>query len=183
MKPPPIKLSTDRLLLRAARTEDAPPLFQEYTSDIRASRFLPRGPHTSQSTTEAVISKWGESNWSNSSRFAWTIIERSSDRPIGLFLLFIEGDDQAEIHFGMCPAAWAHGYATEAGMAVMEWISKQSHLSEVYTTCAASHHTSCRVLEKIGLRRSRLIPGALLMKATGEKIDGCQYIWRRSISQ
>ncbi len=83
----------------------------------------------------------------------------------------------------MCPAAWAHGYATEAGMAVMEWISKQSHLSEVYTTCAASHHTSCRVLEKIGLRRSRLIPGALLMKATGEKIDGCQYIWRRSISQ
>jgi hypothetical protein len=43
MKPPPLTISSDRLLLRAARAEDAATMFQEYTRDIQASRFCQGG--------------------------------------------------------------------------------------------------------------------------------------------
>ena len=166
-------------MLRAARAEDAVTVFEEYTGDINASRFLPRGPHPSKSRTEAVINAWGESNWIDTNRFVWTIIDLSTNKPVGLFLMFMEGDDEAEIHYGLAPAVWGNGLATEAGLAVMQWVAQQSHLSKVHTTCAASHYASCRVLEKIGLVRDQFIAGALLMKATNERLDGWSYIWRR----
>jgi [ribosomal protein S5]-alanine N-acetyltransferase len=179
VKLPPVKILTPRLLLRAARAEDAAMAFEQYTGDIQASRFLPRGPHPSQSATEAVISAWGEAKWNDSNGFIWAIIDRRTDRTIGLFFLFIQGHKIAEIHYGFGPASWGQGLATEAGSAVMQWVSEQSHLSEVRTTCAADHHASCRVLQKIGLVRDQFIAGALQMKATGERIDGWSYIWRR----
>ncbi|MGV1862800.1 GNAT family N-acetyltransferase [Agrobacterium rhizogenes] len=178
-KSPPIEFSTDRLLLRAARAEHAAGVFMEYTGNSKASRFLTRGPHPAQSRTEAVINAWGESNWTNSDRFVWSIIDRSSHRPIGLFLMFMEGDS-AEIHYGLGPAFWGKGLATEAGLAVMRWVSEQSHLSSVHTTCAVAHDASRRVLEKIGLLRDQFVPEALLMKATDAKLDGWSYVWRRT---
>jgi [ribosomal protein S5]-alanine N-acetyltransferase len=179
VKSPPPRMLTARLLLRAARVEDAAMVFEQYTGDIQAARFLPRGPHPSQTTTEAVIRAWGETNWKDSSRFIWTIVDRLTDRPIGLFLLFIRGDVGAEIHYGLAPAVWGRGLATEAGLAVMQWVYEQSHFCEVRTMCAADHQASCRVLEKIGLVRDQFIEGALPMRATGERIDGWSYIWRR----
>lgn len=154
-------------------------MFEEYTGDIKAAEFLPRGPHLSQSATEAVISAWGEANWRFSNRFVWTILERRTDRPIGLFLLFNHNDEGAEIHYGLGPAFWGRGYATEAGSAVMRWIAEHSNLSKVHTICAADHNRSARVLEKIGFVRDQFIEAALPMKATGKWIDGWSYIWRR----
>lgn len=155
-------------------------MFEEYTGDIKAAKFLPRGPHLSQSATEAVISASGETNWNVSNRFVWTIIERRTDRPIGLFLLFNQNEEAAEIHYGLGPAFWGHGFATEAGSAVMRWIAEQSSLSEVRTICAADHDASCRVLEKIGLVRNQFFEAALPMRSTGVRLDGWSYIWRRS---
>jgi ribosomal-protein-alanine N-acetyltransferase len=158
---PPVELTTSRLHLRAARSEHAASVFTEYTGNNMAARFLPRGAHPAQSSTEAVIHAWGD------------------QRPMGLFLMFVDGD-RAEIHYGIGPAYWGRGLATEAGLAIMHWVKQQSPLSEVHTICAAAHETSCRVLEKIGLVRGQFLPDALLLKATEERIDGWSYRWRRS---
>ncbi|UXS45921.1 GNAT family N-acetyltransferase [Agrobacterium tumefaciens] len=183
MNSPPIRIPTPRLVLRAARAEDAKILFDEYTGNVQASEFLPRGLHTSQSTTEKLISAWGETTWGKTSRFVWTIIDRRTNRPIGIFLMFIPDDETAEIHYGLGPAFWGHGFAAEAGSAVMQWVREQSTLSEVRTVCAADHNASCRVLEKMGLVRGQLIEQALSMKASGRKIDGWSFIWKRSDSE
>ncbi|CUX66919.1 MULTISPECIES: GNAT family N-acetyltransferase [Agrobacterium] len=183
MNSPPIRILTPRLVLRAARAEDARILFDEYTGNVQASEFLPRGPHTSQLTTEKLISASGETTWGKTSRFFWTIIDQRANRPIGIFLMFILDDETAEIHYGLGPAFWGHGFAAEAGSAVMQWVREQSTLSEVRTVCAADHNASCRVLEKIGLVRGQLIEQALSMKASGRKIDGWSYIWKRSDSK
>lgn len=60
MNSPPIRIPTQHLVLRAARAEDARILFDEYTGNVQASEFLPRGPHTSQSTTEKLINAWAK---------------------------------------------------------------------------------------------------------------------------
>jgi ribosomal-protein-alanine N-acetyltransferase len=106
MNSPPIRILTPRLVLRAARAEDARILFDEYTGNVPASEFLPRGPHASQATTEKLISAWGETTWGKTSRFFWTIVDRRANRPIGIFLMFIPDDETAEIHYGLGPAFW-----------------------------------------------------------------------------
>ena len=176
---PPTAFQTGRLWLHAARANHAPGLFADYTGDLEASRFLPRGPHRSQAQTRAVIDAWGADRWTSNDRFAWSIIDRESDRPIGLFLLLMQGDG-AEIHYGLGRGFWGQALATEAGKAVMFWVTGQSHLSTIRTTCAATHGASCRVLEKIGLVRDAFLPGALLMKPRGERLDGWSYLWRRT---
>ncbi|MGW9230535.1 GNAT family N-acetyltransferase [Pseudorhizobium sp. NPDC055634] len=130
-------------------------------------------------TSNFIRGAWGETNWNASNHFVWTIIERRTTRPIGLLFLFIRKDDEGEIHYGLGPALWGRGLATEAGSAIMRWVAEQSNLSEVRTICAADHHASCRVLEKIGFVRSHFMEGALPMKATGIRIDGWSYIWKR----
>ncbi len=79
---PPTAFQTERLWLHAARADHAPGLFADYTGDLEASRFLPRGPHQSQAQTLAVIDAWGADRWTSNDRFAWSIIDRESDRPI-----------------------------------------------------------------------------------------------------
>lgn len=106
---PPVELTTSRLHLRAARSEHAASVFTEYTGNSMAARFLPRGAHPAQSSTEAVIHAWGESNWADGDRFIWSIIDRSDQRPMGLFLMFVDGDG-AEIHYGIGPAYWGRGW-------------------------------------------------------------------------
>jgi RimJ/RimL family protein N-acetyltransferase len=176
---PPLVFETPRLMLRAGRREHAPALFEEYTGRDEAARYLQRGPHRSQIRTETVIDAWGEANWLKNNRFVWSILHRAEEKPIGLFLIFIEGSS-AEIHYGLGPAYWGQGLATEAGIAVMDWITRQSGLAEVSTSCAAGHTASLRVLEKIGLRRTQLLSGELLLASTDTKADAWLYRWERS---
>ncbi|NTG48156.1 GNAT family N-acetyltransferase [Agrobacterium rhizogenes] len=166
-------------MLRAARREDAASLFEEYTGRNEASHYLQRRAHPSQARTEAVIDACGEGNWLTGTRFVWSILRRSDEKPIGLFLMFIDGSS-AEIHYGLGPAFWSQGLATEAGIAVMDWVTRQSSLLEVSTSCAAEHVASLRVLEKIGLRRMQLLPGELLLGETGIRVDAWLYSWTRS---
>lgn len=177
--PPPLMLGTPRLLLRAAHRGHAAALFAEYTGRLDAARYLQRGPHLSQIQTETVIDAWGETNWLKNDRFVWSILLRPEERPIGLFLMFIDGS-RAEIHYGLGPSYWGQGLATEAGAALMSWVTGQSGLEEVSTSCAAEHVASARVLEKIGLHRTRLLRGELLLSSTGTKVDAWLHSWKRT---
>ncbi|MBB3611221.1 GNAT family N-acetyltransferase [Rhizobium sp. BK602] len=165
--------------MRAGRREDAQSLFTEYTGRSDAARYLQRGAHSSQARTEAVIETWGEANWLRGDRFVWSILRRSDEKAIGLFLMFIDGNS-AEIHYGLGPAFWGQGLATEAGVAVMDWVMHLSGLTEISTCCATDHIASLRVLEKIGLRRVRLLPDELLLTSIGIRTDAWLYRWKRS---
>lgn len=175
---PPLLFETPRLLLRAALHGHAAALFEKYTGRLEAARYLQRVIHPSQIRTETVLDAWGEANWLRTDRFVWSIFYRPEERPIGLFLMFIEGTS-AEIHYGLGPAYLGQGLATEAGVAVINWIEGQSGLKEVATSCAAEHAASLRVLEKIGLHQMRLLPGDLLLASTGAKVDAWLYSWKR----
>ncbi|MGN8119869.1 GNAT family N-acetyltransferase [Labrys sp. 22185] len=176
---PPLVFETPRLILRASRRADAKTLYEEYTGRKEATRYLQRGPHPSQIRTEMAIDVWGEANWSKTSRFIWSILRRPEEKPVGLFLMFIEGS-RAEIHYGLGPSYWGQGLASEAGIAAMNWVMGESTISEISTICAAEHTASLRVLEKIGLRRSRLLSGELLLASTGTTVDAWLCSWKRS---
>ena len=172
-------LETPRLVLRAGIRAHASSLFEAYTGRNDAARYLQRSAHPSQTRTEAVIDAWGEANWLTGNRSVWSILRRLDEKPIGLFLMFIEGSC-AEIHYGLGSEFWGQGLATEAGIAAMNWVTEQSSLSEVSTSCAVAHVASLRVLAKIGLRRIRLLPDELLLASSGVRVDAWLYSWKRS---
>ena len=176
---PPKRFETPRLRLHAGCAAHATALHAAYTGRADASRFLQRSPHPSESHTAAVLDRWGEASWPTTTRFVWTILLRPADEPIGLFLMFVDGD-RAEIHYGIGSAHWGRGLVPEAGRTVMEWVEQRSALAEVSTTCAAEHEASLAVLEKIGLGRVRLLPAALPLAATGTRVDAWLYAWRRN---
>jgi [ribosomal protein S5]-alanine N-acetyltransferase len=176
---PPSVLTTSRLILRAARREDAACLFENYTGRSDASHYLQRSAHASQKKTEAVIDAWGADKWATSERFVWSVLLRSEQMPVGLFLMFLDGNN-AEIHYGIGPSFWGQGLASEAGGAIMEWVVQRSSLSEVSTCCAVDHIASLRVLEKIGLSRIELLPNELLLGSAGSRVDAWLYRWERS---
>ncbi|WP_180572711.1 GNAT family N-acetyltransferase [Agrobacterium vitis] len=174
---PPTSILTSRLALRAARPEHADAVFERYTSNLEASRYLQRTAHASVARTRATMEAWGEMNWLKTSRFFWTIF--SNDKTaIGLFLLFLE-NNTAEIHYGIGPSYWGQGLVAEAGIAVMDWVVNTSSFTEVTSCCAAEHQASLRVLEKIGLQRAQFRPASLFLSATQTREDAWLYRWKR----
>ena len=176
---PPRLFETPRLRLRAGLGAHAAALYAAYTGRDDASRYLQRSPHPSESHTAAVLERWGDANWSTTTRFVWSILLRPADEPIGLFLMFVDGG-RAEIHYGIGAAHWGRGLVPEAGRAVMDWVRQGSALAEVSTTCAADHAASLAVLDKIGLGRVQFLPAALPLAATGTHVDAWLYAWRRA---
>ena len=56
---------------------------------------------------------------------------------------------------GYCPddAAWGHGYATEAGRALLQWAFDRLDLNRVQAETDTRNVASARVLEKLGFVR------------------------------
>ena len=126
MIPKPIR--TARLFLREAKEIDSKNLYRNYTSDAECSRFLTRKPHTQIEQTTEFLNKWCKINWEkDSNHFSWVVSHIENDEAIGIFLVSIE-DHKAEIHFGLGKEYWRQGFATEAGIAVVKWLSETKNI-------------------------------------------------------
>lgn len=167
--------------MKACALSDAESLYTNYTSNIDASRFLQRTHHHEISRTQEFINNCGEQSWFNgSNKYAWSIFEHNNTEVIGIFLLQLTDDNVAEIHFGLSPCYWGHGYIAEAGLSILNWIKTNSSISKVYTYCDIHHYRSIRVLEKMGLERTHTEKKFLRLPNKSEtKEDAYFYAWYR----
>ncbi len=89
-------------------------------------------------------------------------------------------DTSSEARLGYCLArpAWGHGYATEAGLAVLGFGFAGLGLESVWAGCDAEHAASIRVLEKLGMRvQSEHVRDA---EVRGERRDSLMFRIRSS---
>lgn len=56
-----------------------------------------------------------------------------------------------EIAYASDPAYWNHGFATAAGKALLQWLSKNITDCDIYAQVNPENHRSIRVLEKLGM--------------------------------
>lgn len=152
---PPKQFATERLVLRSCAAEDAESLFNHYTSDPDATKFLQREPHKSVSQTMDFINRWGEEFWENenNTQYAWSIFSKGSPEAIGIFLLVIHPQQEAEIHFGLSRKDWAKGYINEAATPILSWIKNDSSINKVMSYCDHEHKRAQKVLEKMRFRK------------------------------
>ena len=145
-------LDTPRLLLRDL-TDDDFEAVHAYSSDPEVVRYMTWGPNTEQDTLDFIASARSTARADPRRDFELAAVTRGEGRLIGCVGLHVRDDETAAM-LGYCfgREAWGHGYATEAGFAMLGLAFDVLLLHRVWAGCDPDNAGSVRVLEKLGMR-------------------------------
>ncbi len=154
---PPEQISTERLLLRKPRMDDAPAVFDGWAKYPEVTRFLTWHPHQSIEQSEALM-KRSIDGWDGDTNFRYLLEIKESGALAGMIELRLE-KEPFKMSFGYTGAyaQWGKGYMTEAVRASINWAFQQPDICRVYATADVENIPSQRVMEKAGLQREGLL--------------------------
>ena len=149
MKIDDIRIETERLILRPPRAEDFDG-FAELQGDADAARFI-GGAVTRAEAWRRFL--WQPGAWLVQGFGMFSMIDRRS----GLWLGQLgpwrpEGWPGNEIGYSLHPDAWGRGYATEAGVAAIDWAFEVLGWDEVIQSIDADNTASQQVAMRLGAR-------------------------------
>jgi len=160
-------LRTERLVLRPVRGDDHPALLAHWTlPDVR--RFLFDGaPLSSAEVAETIEESNGD--FAAHGYGIWLIELGSGAGPrlgprlglVGTAGLRPLEESGLEIFYSLAPAAWGHGYATEAARAVVEYALGPLGLPEVLAEVDEGNAASVAVVKRLGMTPYAVVPGVL----------------------
>lgn len=141
-------LTTERLLLRPLRREDAPAAFRNWTSDPAVTYYMPYETHQSIKETEEWLAAEAAGT-ASPTRYNWGIAERDDGRLVGTIGLNLEGD-ACELGYCLAKDCWGRGYMTEAVRCVVRYAQRVLGIKTVCARVAVENAASARVLQKLG---------------------------------
>lgn len=149
---------------------------QRYRNDVEFAKFL---PHIPQPFTREDAEQWIEANmrgpWGQYPVFA---IEHDG-RLIGDVNLTVDTENRsAMIGYSISREHWGKGITAEAAQAVIGWAFEAFNLTRIWASTDARHAQSCRVLEKLGMRRESLLSNHHIGR-DGEQVDEVVYGFTR----
>ncbi len=153
MSLPTPTLWTARLRLRPFTSADTDALFALHSSAY-VLRYWDAPPWSERARAERFIAACGRMAEEGSG--ARLAMDRVSDKAfIGWCGLTQWNFDYRSASMGYCldDAAWGHGYATEAGRALLQWGFDTLDLNRVQDETDTRNAASARVLEKLGFLR------------------------------
>ncbi|WP_433220710.1 GNAT family N-acetyltransferase [Dactylosporangium sp. CS-047395] len=151
------ELTTDRLLLREWRDDDAP-FVLDMCSRWEVQRWIGARPRllTDLDDARATIARWR--GYDDGRHAVWSVRRREDDVPLGTLLLIgilASGPDlplrpsgETEIGWYLHPDAWGNGYATEAAARVLG----EGLFDEVLAVTYPENTASQAVCARIGMR-------------------------------
>jgi ribosomal-protein-alanine N-acetyltransferase len=94
----------------------------------------------------------------------WALIYKATGKLAGWCgFKYLEDTKEVEIAYGFAKEYWGKGLASEAAAAVMQYGFAQLRLDRIVAVVWPENITSCRVLEKLGMRRkATLYKGEML---------------------
>jgi RimJ/RimL family protein N-acetyltransferase len=150
MSLPTPTLQTDRLRLRPFTNADGDAIFA-LQSNSRVLRYWDSPPWTERDRAERFLARCAEMEQEGTG--ARLAVDRLSDDAfIGWFHLSNWNSTYRSASMGYCfdDEAWGHGFATEAGGAVLNWAFETLDLNRVQAETDTRNLGSARVLEKLG---------------------------------
>lgn len=157
------KLSTERLLLRKFREEDAVAYFACLGGSEAVTKYMLWQPHRDIAESEESIRKICR-RYGSATPYTWAIVLKGTDALIGRIDL-LRFDEEA----GTCSFAymlgvdfWNQGYGTEALRAVFDFAFTQLEVAAIDADHMADNPASGAVMRKVGMRYQGRIPGKYL---------------------
>jgi ribosomal-protein-alanine N-acetyltransferase len=104
----------------------------------------------------------------------WLMELKENRKVIGEIVLYdFQLDLQADIGYRLNKNYWGHGYATEAGQAIVNFAFETLKLERLQIRCFTNNPASARIAEKLGFRQEGHIRnGAILNVMTDYYIFG-----------
>ena len=155
---PDYPLATERLLLRPATAADIDDM-HAYKSRPDVCRYLPYDPMSRAEVAERISGVWSRTELTEAGQALNLCVEEvASGRLLGDVVLFWRDAENrtGEIGYVFAPEAAGRGYATEAAGALLALGFEGLALHRITARLDARHDASCRVLERIGMRREAL---------------------------
>ncbi|MGA2446338.1 MAG: GNAT family N-acetyltransferase [Opitutaceae bacterium] len=154
---PPETFTTERLVARMPRVEDAEAVFAAYASDPEVTRYLSWRYYTEvdplRKFLHSVVRTW---ETDDGGHYGWLLCLRGTDTPIGSIGVGFDAHG-AVIGYVLGRAYWGRGLMPEAVRYVSAWALAQPSLFRVWAFCDAENLASSRVMEKAGFLREGLL--------------------------
>jgi orotate phosphoribosyltransferase len=143
-----------RFVLRPFRLDDAAAVF-EYASDPAFLQYLPIPMPYTRAHAEQFVA--AQAALDRDIHPSWAI-EIGGKPKGGVNIRFSADHRLAEIGYGVAPALWNQGIATEAArLVVSAAFAAYPRLTRIQATADSRNHGSVRVMEKVGFRREGLL--------------------------
>ena len=150
-------LSTERLILRRLKTEDAEFIFG-LLNDPDFLRFIGDKGVRSLDDARGYILSGPVASYAQHGFGLWLAELKGSNTPVGICgLLKREVLDDVDIGFAFLPPYRSSGYAFESASAVVEYARRTLGLRRIVAIVDPDNTGSLRVLEKIGMTFDRMI--------------------------
>jgi RimJ/RimL family protein N-acetyltransferase len=152
---PTYPLATERLLLRPLASDDFETLYS-YESRPDVTRYIYWEPRTKDEVRTALEKKIAARAIRSEGDFvALAVVVNTTGEMVGDFTLGLVSQEHglAEIGYIIHPDHHGHGYATEAGRAILRMAFEDLKLHRVIGRLESRNAASARVLEKLGMRQ------------------------------
>ncbi|MEO1211046.1 MAG: GNAT family N-acetyltransferase [Cyanobacteria bacterium J06638_20] len=146
-------LHTERLSLRPCQISDLEAVHQLWTeADVRRFRFDDRHITREEATSfiEASAASFASHDYG-----IWLFFEHQNSQIAGFSGLLHASSSPPSVIFGTRPRLWGRGYAKEATLAVLHYAFDVLGLKQVEADVDEPNQASIRVLEALGMSRTR----------------------------
>lgn len=151
----PVRVETDRLILRRPLASDAERVFARYAADPEVVRHVGFPAHRSVADALAFIG-FSDDQWERWPCGPYLIESRADGQLLGGTGLSFETPHRAMTGYVLAKDAWGRGYATEALRAIVA-LADEFRVRRVFAYCHTAHAPSAHVLEKCGFAREGVL--------------------------
>ena len=149
-----VKIETERLVLRRFVSEDAIPVFRNWGSDERVTRFLCWTPYKTLDEAKETLS--GRiASYQKPDFYQWAIVPKDGpDEPIGSISAVEIQERTSTVEIGYCIGVdwWGQGIVTEAFRGIIPFFFDQVGANRICAQHDPNNPGSGRVMAKCGLR-------------------------------
>ena len=146
-------IETPRLILRRARREDAEPMFRNWASDRKVTKFLTWPTYETVETAYPILDLW-ISEYEKLNYYQWMIELKELGEPIGSISAVRQNEKIEEAEIGYCIGSqwWHKGIMTEALSAVIEYLFTQVGMNRIAARHDPNNPHSGGVMRKCGMK-------------------------------
>ncbi|TAK14365.1 MAG: N-acetyltransferase [Anaerolineae bacterium] len=143
-------LETERLRLLAPDESHLPAWADEFFGDADVARYISKRPLTPLQRAERAL-RVARATWEARGIGGWVIGDKAGNAFLGAINIEPWDDtEELEIGYGLVPAAWGMGYATEAVQAAVAYAFDVAGVARLSARVVAANTASSKVLVKLG---------------------------------
>ncbi len=152
-------IETGRLVLRPWQAADLPNAVEIYEAPSVARWLTPQlGAFETRSALSSTLLEWrGESHPVLDKTGHWAVQARDSEAVVGAVVGGVSlqyepaGGESLTIAWALAPRAWGHGYAAEAGSALIRWAIHEEGVHEVFAIMQPDNVRAAKTAKRMGM--------------------------------